>query len=99
MWYPNPNFSEISDIFGFSNYVTNGLFSLFSLLAIWFIAFAFFKRYETKVAIAGSTALTFLLSIPLVFIKYNGVPLVDPSFVLVLLILTAISGMWLWKND
>lgn len=99
-WYPSKlEFAEVTDIFGFANWVTNGAFSLLTLLAIWIISFAYFKKYETKIAIAGSTTLTFLLSIPLTFIKYNNAPLLAPQITVALLILTGICGLWLWKSD
>ena len=96
--YPVPHMTSITDVLGYANYYTNGSFVLFTLLAVWVISFAFFKKYETKVAITGSTTLTFLLALPLSMIKFQGYPLVAPQIVISLLVLSGISAVWLRKS-
>jgi len=97
--YPIPNIQSITDILGYANLYTGNSFVLLMLMAIWYIAFAWFKRYDTKTAISGATTLTFLLSLPLSVIKFQGQPLVAPQIVVALLVLTGICGIWLWKSE
>lgn len=97
--YPTPEINSITDLLGYANLYTGNSFILLTIIAIWYIAFAWFKRYETKTAIAGATTLTFLISIPLSFIKFKGYPLLAPEITVILLVLTGICGVWLWKSE
>lgn len=97
--YPTPNIQTISDLLGYANYYTSGSFVLLMLIAVWFISFAWFKRYDTKTAISASTTLTFILSLPLSMITFQGQPIVAPQIVVILLVLTGISAIWLWKSE
>ena len=97
--YPIPNIQSITDLLGYANLYTGNSFVLMVLIAIWFISFAWFKRYDTKTAITGATTLTFLLSLPLSVIKFQGYPLVAPEIVIALLVLTGLCGIWLWKSE
>ena len=96
---PPTDLTSVADLLGYANYYTGGTFTLFTLIAIWFISFAWFKRYDTKTAITGATTLTFLLSLPLSVIKFKGSPILAPEVVISLLVLTGLCAMWLWSSE
>lgn len=97
--YTLPQIVEVSDILGYANEYAGGKFVLMILVAIWVILFGWFKKYETKTAITGATTVTFIISLPLYFIKFHGLTLLAPQIGQMLLVLVCLCGLWLHKSE
>jgi len=98
-YYTTPQFTEITDLLGYANLYTGNIFVALGMFALWIILFSWFKRYETKTAFAGATAITMVLAMPLSAIKFQGSPILNPNITIALIILTAVSALILWKTD
>jgi uncharacterized membrane protein YfcA len=88
------NYSQPHQMFTYANAVTDGWFGIVTLLAMFIIIFASLKKYESSQAFAASAFITTLISM-----MYYAIGIVDTKIVVLFMIATGISAMFLWHQD
>lgn len=97
--YEMPVINETMDMLGYANSYSGGYLVGMLVMALWVILFMWFKRYEINTAFAGANVVTLLISVPLGMITFQGSPILNPHILAVLIILTGISAVLVWKKE
>lgn len=85
--FPNPtNITNVTGLFGYSNQVTGNLFMPIMLITLWLIFFVTLKSWRNEAAFGASTFTIMLITILLRIITWNGVPLVNDTVVVIMIL-------------
>lgn len=86
MSFPNPDFSNITDLFIYANTVTGGYLGVLIIVAIAIVLLTQFNMYSTKKSIVITSFILSILSILMVVIG-----ILSPNISLVLVLIFALS--------
>jgi len=88
------NVTNIYELFGYVQTVSEGVFFPFILFAIFITTFISLKQYENSRAFAGAAFLNLVLSIILSVLN-----LLSSKFMYISIILVSISAIWLYLEN
>lgn len=91
--YPYPNATSTFGVMQYANAVSNGVFGLSIVTAIWFVLFIAFRRYGDAAAFTSANFITLIVSAIL-----WSVGLADEKVVIILGVLLGVSVMMLWSK-